>query len=81
MAAEVYVGRDRLCAVRDESGRMAVSRRREECGSRIILFCGSFCVLMQGTQICILAAVDAGRETCMMRTESGAQHGVASTRE
>ena len=30
MAAAVYVGRDRLCAVRDESGRMAVSRRREE---------------------------------------------------
>ena len=50
-------------------------------GVECISFCGSFCVLMQGTQIWILAAVDACRETCMMRTESGAQHGVASTRE
>ena len=81
MAAEVYVGRDRLCAVRDESGRMAVSRRREECGSRKHFVLWIFLGLMQGTQICTLAAVDACRETCMMRTESGAQHGVASTRE
>ena len=50
-------------------------------GVECISFCGSFCVLMQGTQIWVLAAVDACRETCMMRTESGAQHGVASTRE
>ena len=38
MAAEVHIGRDRSCKVRDASRRMAVSRLQEESGSRIHFF-------------------------------------------